>query len=207
MVARLSHWQQGRRFESSPRNRLYSYKHYAAAVREARGRTGDDSGKSDKPKVFQHFSSFVRWFDSIHPRPMNTKEINEKLLSCKALQGKSVQDICLSELFVKNIGRYWTAQQADRKAAEASFAAMKVNGAIGPMAKLPSHPIVSLMHLSAQDMALEYMMVIGKVSERSAAERKYIQQLGRQAYNLTILQMASEEFPELKELYETKTSN
>ena len=131
---------------------------------------------------------------------MDNKELREKIVKCKALQGKSVLDILASDRFGENLATYWLSQQKDRQAAIASFEAMRKSGGFKGY-KLPAHPIDKLAHLSAEEMAVEYTKVVAKTSERLAAERKYIQQLGFQAYNLTILQIASEEFPEIKESF------
>ena len=126
------------------------------------------------------------------------KEILNKIRSCKALQGKTIADICESEEYCNNLAAYMAAQREDRKAIRASYDAMKkLGGARG--FKIPAHPIDRLMDLSAYEFAHEYLAVMGKVSSRPAAERKYIQQLGQQAYNLTIAQIVCVEFPELKD--------
>jgi dsRNA-specific ribonuclease len=44
----------------------------------------------------------------------------------------------------------------------------------------------------------EFINVLAKCSELSFAERQYIEQLGKQAYNLTVAQYVIEEFPELE---------
>ena len=90
-----------------------------------------------------------------------------------------------------------TAQKEDRKQIRASYEAMrKLGGAKG--FKLPAHPIDRVIDLSVDDFAAEYMAVIARVSERQVAERRYIQQLGQQAYNLTVAQYVVEEYPELE---------
>lgn len=90
-----------------------------------------------------------------------------------------------------------TAQKEDRKQIRASYEAMrKLGGAKGY--KLPAHPIDRVIDLSVDDFAAEYMAVIARVSERPVAERRYIQQLGQQANNLTVAQYVVEEYPELE---------
>lgn len=131
---------------------------------------------------------------------MDKKELRDKIVKCKALQGKSVLDILASDRFTENLATYWVSQQTDRKAAIASYDAMRKSGGFNGY-KLPAHPIDKLMNLSAEEMAVEFTKVLAKSSNRPAAERQYIQQLGNQAYNLTILQIASEEFPEIKESF------
>ena len=73
---------------------------------------------------------------------------------------------------------------------------LKVGGAKGY--KLPAHPIDRVIDLSVDEFAAEFLAVVSGISKRSAAERKYIEQLGRQAYNLTVAQYVVEEYPELE---------
>lgn len=125
------------------------------------------------------------------------KEILTKIQSCKALQGKTVEELIATERFRNNLAAYMTAQKEDRKQIRASYEAMrKVGGAKGY--KLPAHPIDRVIDLSVDDFAAEFMAVIAKVSKRPVAERRYIQQLGQQAYNLTVAQYVVEEYPELE---------
>lgn len=125
------------------------------------------------------------------------KEILTKIQSCKALSGKTVAELIATERFRNNLAAYMTAQREDRKQIRASYEAMrKVGGAKGY--KLPAHPIDRVIDLSVDDFAAEYMAVIAKISKRPVAERRYIQQLGQQAYNLTVAQYVVEEYPELE---------
>ena len=71
----------------------------------------------------------------------------------------------------------------------------KLGGAKGY--KLPAHPIHRVINLSVEDFAVEYLAVIANASKRPVAERQYIQQLGQQAYNLTVAQYVVDEYPEL----------
>lgn len=125
------------------------------------------------------------------------KDTQRKIESCKALQGKTVEELIATERFRNNLAAYMTAQKEDRKQIRASYEAMrKLGGAKGY--KLPAHPIDRVIDLSVDDFAAEYMAVIARVSERHVAERRYIQQLGQQAYNLTVAQYVVEEYPELE---------
>lgn len=125
------------------------------------------------------------------------KEILTKIQSCKALSGKTVEELIATERFRNNLAAYMKAQREDRKQICASYEAMrKAGGAKGY--KLPAHPIDRVIDLSVDDFAAEYMSVIAKISKRPHAERRYIQQLGQQAYNLTVAQMVVEEYPELE---------
>lgn len=128
-----------------------------------------------------------------------------KMESCKALKGKSVEDVVSSDRFVANLSAYITEQREARKAAVASFKAMRKAGAIGY--KLPAHPIDKTLELSVEDFAVEFAAVVTGASERPASERKYIEQLGKQAYNLTIAQIVCEEFPELEPALLPKADN
>ena len=128
-----------------------------------------------------------------------------KIASCKALQGKTVADIIGSERFGKNLAAYVTEQREARKAAVASYNAMRKAGAKGY--KLPTHPIDKTLKLSVEDFAVEFAAVVTGASKRPAFERKYIEQLGKQAYNLTIAQIVCEEFPELEPALLPKAEN
>lgn len=126
-------------------------------------------------------------------------EIIQKIRNCKQLQGKTINDILRTPRFQENLGAYWEAQKQDREAIRKSYQAMrKLGGAKG--FKIPAHPIDDLLHLSVEDLSLEYFEIIGKSSKRCAAEREYIRQLCQQAYNLTIAQYVVDEYPELKDI-------
>ena len=128
---------------------------------------------------------------------MYDKDTQRKIESCKALQGKTVEELIATERFRNNLAAYMTAQKEDRKQIRASYEAMrKLGGAKGY--KLPAHPIDRVIDLSVADFAAEFMAVVAKKSERLLAERRYIQQLGQQAYNLTVAQYVVEEYPELE---------
>ena len=99
-------------------------------------------------------------------------------------------------MFRDNLAAYLTAQREDRKAVRASYDAMrKMGGAKGY--KLPSHPIDRVIGMSVEAFAAEFVAIVYRQSRLSAAERQYVFQLGRQAYNLTILQIVAEDFPEV----------
>ena len=127
---------------------------------------------------------------------MLNKETLQKIASCKALQGMSVAELCATDRFRDNLAAYMTAQKADRDAIRKSYEAMrKLGGAKGY--KLPAHPIDRVIGLTVEQFSVEYLAVLGRTSKRPVAERKYIQQLGQQAYNLTVAQIVCEEYPEL----------
>lgn len=127
---------------------------------------------------------------------MLDKETQKKIASCKALQGKTIFDVVVMPRFIENLAAYWTAQKTDRDAIRKSYQAMrKMGGAKG--FKLPAHPIDDLDGLTTEELAIEFAKVVAGGSNRVAAERKYIRQIGQQAYNLTVAQCVVEEYPEL----------
>lgn len=132
------------------------------------------------------------------------KETLQKISSCKALQGKTVEELIATDRFRDNLAAYMTAQREDRKAIRASYDAMrKMGGAKGY--KLPAHPIDRTMGLSVDEFAAEFAAVLAHKSKHPAAVREYIYQLGKQAYNLTVAQYVVEEFPELESVLIPKT--
>lgn len=127
---------------------------------------------------------------------MLDKDTQRKIASCKALQGKTIFDIVSMPRFAENLAAYWTEQKEARKTAIASYQAMyKLGGPKGY--KLPAHVIDKLVNLSVDDLAVEYAKVVAGGSTRNPAERKYIRQIGQQAYNLTVAQYVVDEYPEL----------
>lgn len=123
-------------------------------------------------------------------------ETRNKIASCKALQEMTVADLCATVRFRDNLAAYMTAQRTDRDAIRKSYDAMrKLGGAKGY--KLPAHPIDRVINMPVEDFAVEYLAVIANASKRPVAERQYIQQLGQQAYNLTVAQYVVDEYPEL----------
>lgn len=124
------------------------------------------------------------------------KETIAKMNQCKALQGKTIDDVCNTEEFRNNLSAYLTAQKQDREAIQSSYAAMrKLGGAKGY--KLPAHVIDRVKDLSVSMFTAEFVAVIHGMSKRTHAERQYIRQLGMQAYNKTIADFVVAEFPEL----------
>ena len=133
------------------------------------------------------------------------KEIRQKIASCKALQGKTISDVCQLDRFLENLGAYLEAQRTDRKAIQASYQAMrKMGGAKGY--RLPAHPIDRVMDLTVEQFRDEFCSCIAAKNQRPAAQREYILQLGMQAYNLTIGQIVIEEYPELKNVIFPQTN-
>lgn len=128
-----------------------------------------------------------------------------KIRACKALQNISVRDMLRTERFQKNMAAYLNAQKEDRKGYIASYMAMRKLG-VPKGYKMPAHVIDRILDLSVEDFTEAYFEVIQGVSDRSAAERLYISQLGQQAYNLTMAQIVCEEFPELEKELIPKTN-
>ena len=121
----------------------------------------------------------------------------DKIRSCKALQGVSVEQLINGERYRNNIAAYLKEQQETRKTTVASYKAMHKLG--GPKGyKLPSHVVDHFLDWTVDMFVAEFLKVIDKCSELSFAERQYIDQLGKQAYNLTVAQYVIEEFPELE---------
>lgn len=125
------------------------------------------------------------------------RETRKKIDSCKALQGKTVEDVIMEQKFLDNLNAYWKAQREERIAAKKSYAAMHKLG--NRKTFLPAHTIDHLMNLTTEQLRDEFLHLFKRDSERSAAERKYIEQIGMQAYNLTVCQYVVAEFPELKD--------
>lgn len=137
---------------------------------------------------------------------MLDKETQKKIASCKALQGKTIEDIVFSERYKYNLSVYMTAQREDRNAIKKSYAAMKkLGGAKGY--KLPAHPVDRVINQSVGEFIADFVEVISKRSVRPVAERNYIKQLGMQAYNFTIAQVVCEEYPELEPVLLLKPEN
>ena len=137
---------------------------------------------------------------------MLDKETQRKIESCKALQGLTVEDFINNARFRENLAGYLTEQRESRKTARASFAAMqKVGGARGY--KLPSHVCDHFVNLTVDQFAELFLAVIAKRYNGPFAERQYIQQLGMQAYNLTVAQYVVEEYPELESVLLPKKGN
>ena len=132
------------------------------------------------------------------------KETRNKIASCKALRGKSVSDLCHMPEFVENLGKYINAQREDRNAIKASYNAMHKLGTTKGF-KLPAHVIDRTMEMTVEAFRDEYLLCINGTSKCTSAEREYILQLGMQAYNLTVAEIVTAEFPELKELFYPQT--
>ena len=125
-------------------------------------------------------------------------ETRKKIASCKALQGMTIGQLISSERFLQNLAAYLKSQQEDRLNIKKSYGAMhKLGTAAGY--RLPSHPVDYFLEWDEKRFAAEYARILDKRSELSCNLREYVRQLGGQAYNLTVAQIAVEEFPELKD--------
>ena len=126
------------------------------------------------------------------------QRIIDKVAACKELQGKSIADILSLPEFEENLEKYLKAQRGDRLAARKSYASLsKLHKIRGISMKLPAHPVDKFMDMPVEEFAVEYYRCIIGKSSRSAAERKFIEQLAGQAYALTTAQIVCREFPEL----------
>lgn len=130
---------------------------------------------------------------------MTEKEAQKKIVACKALQGMTVEGVIDTPRFRENMAAYLTEQRTAREAAKKSFAAVKKAGMRGY--KLPSHVCDMFVTMPVDKFTRLYKDVISRRSERPFRERQYIQQLGGQAYNLTIAQFVIDEFPETKDYF------
>lgn len=111
----------------------------------------------------------------------------DKIRSCKALQGVYVEQLIKGERYRNNIAAYLKEQQQTRKRT------------VAPLGyKLKAHVVDHFIDWTVDKFIAEFINVIAKRSELSHAERQYIEQLGKQAYNLTVAQYVVEEFPELE---------
>lgn len=120
----------------------------------------------------------------------------EKIRACKALQGKTVLDICSLSGFLSNLKAYVNAQREERKIAidhAEQFGGGKYHA--------PGHAIDQTMGWDIEQWREEFMAVLNKSSVQSAAVREYVRQLGMQAYNVTMANIVLVEFPELREYF------
>lgn len=115
-------------------------------------------------------------------------EANLKSKIADVLQGKALQDVLFSEEFENNAKAYLNSQRADRK----KF----ISQAVRMRQKVQRHTIDRLDFLTGGNFAKYYFEVINGISKRSAAERLYIEQLGRQIYNKTIHDWTVAKYPE-----------
>ena len=118
------------------------------------------------------------------------RSVIEKIRQCKALQGKTIADVCTLPQFMDNVASYLAEQKELR---EATLRAIP-NGK-----RVASHVIDRIKLDDVTGIINEYVLILAKKSRKSASERLYIEQICQQAYNLTICQIVCEEFPELND--------
>lgn len=134
---------------------------------------------------------------------MKESTVLKKIAACKALQGMTVEGVIDTPRFSENMAAYLTEQRTAREAAKKSFAAIKKAGMRGY--KLPSHVCDMFINMPVSEFVQLYKAVISRKAQRPFRERQYIQQLGGQAYNLTIAQYVIDEFPETKDYFFPKS--
>ena len=120
----------------------------------------------------------------------------QKMRSCKALQGKSVLDICMLDGFLSNLEAYVKQQRAERQIAldhAQKFGGDKMHA--------PAHPIDKTLDWSIEDWRQNFLEVFNKQSKLPSSVREYVRQLGVQAYNVTVANLVILEFPELREYF------
>lgn len=125
---------------------------------------------------------------------MTEKQFFKSLSEIECLREHTVYDIIISDGFLKHISNRLEQQKQMRKAAITK----------GTML---AHTVDKFLQHTAEEMRDEFLTVTAKTSKRSAAERKYIEQLGNLAYNDTIEEIAIAEKPELKEYFEKRRRN
>lgn len=118
------------------------------------------------------------------------KDVIEKIRICKALQGKTIVDVCSMPQFMDNVSAYLAEQKELR---EVTLRAIP-NGK-----RAASHVIDRIKLDDVTGIIDEYVLILAKKSRKSASERLYIEQICQQAYNLTICQIVCKEFPELND--------
>lgn len=120
----------------------------------------------------------------------------EKIKACKDLRGKSVKDIILLSGFLDNLQAYVNVQREERK-----IALSHADQFGGGKMHAPAHPIDKTMDWEMERWRDEYAMVVNKTSSQPKAVREYIEQLGNQAYRVTVANIVLLEFPELREYF------
>lgn len=126
------------------------------------------------------------------------REVKEKIASCKALQGKTVEDVCRMPEFIGNLEGYFNSQKEDRRTVREL--AKKMNQ------RPYAHVVDRFILWKAEAMRDEFLLILEGKSRMSAEERLYVRQLCQQAYNLTVAKMVVAEFPELKDEFFPKAN-
>lgn len=129
-----------------------------------------------------------------------------KIMQTAALKDKSIGDILKSDKFKENIAAYLKAQREDRAKAKEYIRNMAKHARnyIWPKA----HVIDRLDYLTPENFATYFAKVLEHRSGLPKSERDYIDQIGRQAFNKTIADIAIAECPELEsEIYSQSNNN
>lgn len=124
----------------------------------------------------------------------------QKLSEVECLRENSVFDVIMSEIFLRKMDSRLNQQQQLR---QSTLRMIEKEQKL----RLPAHTVDRFLKHTAEEFRDEYISVLGKTSKRSAAERKYIEQLGNLAYNDAVEEMACEECPELKEEFAKRRGN
>lgn len=131
---------------------------------------------------------------------MTEKQFFQKLSEVECLREHSVFDVIMSEIYLRKIdSRLGQQKQLRQETLRLIEKEQKL--------RLPAHTVDRFLKHTAEEFRDEYISVLAKTSKRSAAERKYIEQLGNLAYNDAVEEMACEECPELKEEFAKRRRN
>lgn len=128
----------------------------------------------------------------------NNRTPQEKIRACKALQGKTVEDVCRLPGFRSNLEAYVTAQREEWRVLR-EHAALRNQGEKKFRPK--SHPMDGTVEWTMDKWVDEVVAVLHGYSKEPAAVREYVRQLGIQAYNVTCANLVLLEFPELREYF------
>ena len=120
---------------------------------------------------------------------MTREQFNKRLSEVQCLRELTVYDVIMTEQFLKAITSRLEQQKALRRA---TLAAIKSGRAL-------SHTVDKFMAHTPEQFRDDYLLVVSKTSPKSAAERKYILQLGDLAYNDAVEKLVLAECPELEE--------
>lgn len=135
-----------------------------------------------------------------------TQETLSKIMQTAALKDKTIGDILKTDLFRTNIAAYLKAQREDRAKAKEYIRNMakQFRNRIWPKA----HVIDRLDYLTPDNFASYFAKILEHHSFLPKSEREYIEQIGRQAFNKTIADIAIAERPELEnEIYSSKNKS
>ena len=138
-------------------------------------------------------------------RIMLDKETQQKIASCKALAGMTVNDLIDTDRFHANMAVYLTQQREERKAARMAYESMRKTGAKGY--KLPAHVVDHFVDVSTDKFCEMFKATLARTINAPFRDRQYIEQLGTQVFNLTALQFIVEAYPELEPVLFPKSNS